>query len=274
MVSSRTEAQEAVDAGLVTVDGAPALKSARQVAPEQSLRVLAAPRAYVSRGGEKLAHALETLAIDVAGRDCLDAGASTGGFTDCLLQHGARRVVAVDVGYGQLHDRLRRDARVVVVERTNVRGLTPEQLPGPPAELVVADLSFISLTGVLPTLRAVAADEAEAVVLVKPQFEAGREQVGRGGVVRDPRVWHDCLQAVAHAGAQLDWAPRGATASPLLGPAGNVEFLLHLGADTSREGTLTDLLDAAVTEGRARVAGRSAPGEARRHDGPGQGGAR
>ena len=260
LVSTRTQAQQAVEAGLVTVDGAPALKSARQVAPDQAVVLAAPPREHVSRGGAKLAHALGAFALDVAGRHCLDAGASTGGFTDCLLQRGAAQVVAVDVGYGQLHDRLRTDDRVVVLERTNIRDLTPEALPSSPPELVVADLSFISLAGVLPRLRDLAAPNAEAVVLVKPQFEAGREQVGRGGVVRDPEVWRACLQRVAEAAAAVGWAVRDATASPLLGPAGNVEFLLHLVAGEQAEAS-TRCLDEAVEQGRARAAGRS-PGTA------------
>lgn len=256
LVASRTQAQEAVEAGLVTVEGAPALKSARQVAPDEAVSLLAAPRAFASRGGEKLAHALEAFSLEVAGCHCLDAGASTGGFTDCLLQRGAARVVAVDVGYGQLHDRLRRDERVVVLERTNVRELVPGQLPGPPADLLVADLSFISLAGVLPRLRELVAPHAGAVVLVKPQFEAGRDQVGRGGVVRDDGVWLACLQRVTAAGAQVGWGLRAATASPLLGPAGNVEFLLHLVADAPGPGRAEGALATAVAEGRRLVARR------------------
>ena len=178
-----------------------------------------------------------------------------------LLQRGAERVVAVDVGYGQLHDRLRRDDRVVVYERTNVRDLAGTRLPAPPADLVVVDLSFISLARVLPVLRDVAAPAAEAVVLVKPQFEAGREQVGRGGVVRDPQVWHACLHDVAHAATAVGWHVHGATASPLPGPAGNLEFLLHLApanrtSDDEVPGRRTaELLEAAVEEGR-QVASR------------------
>lgn len=256
LVASRTEAQQAVAAGLVTVDGAPALKSARQVAPEQAV-VLAGPaRAHVSRGGDKLAHALDAFDLDVTARHCLDAGASTGGFTDCLLQRGAARVIAVDVGYGQLHDRLRRDERVVVLERTNVRALTPGDLPGPAADVVVADLSFISLAAVLGRLRGLAAAHADAVVLVKPQFEAGRDEVGRGGVVRDPAVWRACLQRVADAGAAVGWPVRDAAASPLLGPAGNVEFLLHLAAGEPGD-AVTARLDDALEEGRTRAAGGS-----------------
>ncbi|MFW5933134.1 MAG: TlyA family RNA methyltransferase [Actinomycetota bacterium] len=228
LVASRAEAQEALAAGLVTIDGAPALKPATQVTSTQGLRLEAPPRAYVSRGGEKLAPALAAFGVDPTGRWCLDAGASTGGFTDCLLQHGASHVVAYDVGYGQLHERLRTDPRVTVAERVNVRELTREDITDPPPSLVVADLSFISLRSVLPALRAVAAPDAEAVVLVKPQFEAERGQVGKGGVVRDPRVWQRCLEAVAGAALRVGWRAVDAIASELVGPAGNVEFLLHL----------------------------------------------
>ena len=198
----------------------------------------------MSRGGEKLAPALATFGVDPAGRRCLDAGASTGGFTDCLLRHGAAHVVACDVGYGQLHERLRTDQRVSVLERTNVRELTPDDVPGPPPDLIVADLSFISLRTVLPALRGVAADTAEAVVLVKPQFEADRGQVGKGGVVRDPEVWRLCLERVADTAAALGWRTADAVASELRGPAGNTEFLLHLVAEPDRAAGPADPDDA------------------------------
>lgn len=230
LVSSRTEAREAIDAGLVTVDGAPAMKPATQVHAGQALVVAAPPRRFVSRGGEKLDHGLERFGVDPAGRTCLDAGVSTGGFTDRLLQGGARRVYAYDVGYGQVHERIRTDDRVVVRERTNIRDVTADDLPGERPDLVVCDVSFIALTTVLPVLRALASDDAEAVVLVKPQFEATREEVGKGGVVRDPDVWARVLAEVAEAAAAVGWARFDAVASPLLGPAGNVEFLAHLGA--------------------------------------------
>ena len=270
LAASRTEGQEAIEAGLVTVDGAPALKAARQVDPAQAIAIDAPPRAFVSRGGQKLAHALRALDVEVAGRSCLDAGASTGGFTDCLLQHGAARVVAVDVGYGQIHERLRRDERVVVRERTNIRRLRREDLPADLSphgvDLVVADLSFISLAAVLPTLRGLAADDAALVGLVKPQFEAGRDQVGKGGVVREPEVWGRCLARVVEAGAELGWALRGATASPLLGPAGNVEFLVHLGPP-GRHGASDQ--EGAPDEPAAMIAAAVEEGRRRREDGAG-----
>lgn len=250
-MESRAEAQDAIAAGLVTVDGAPALKPAAQVHGAQALVVHAPPRTHVSRGGDKLAHGLDRFGVDPAGRRCLDVGASTGGFTDCLLQRGARAVLAVDVGYGQLHERLRRDERVEVRERTNIRDLSPADVPFL-ADLVVCDVSFIGLTAVLGTVRGLAEDDAEAVVLVKPQFEAGREQVGRGGVVRDPQVWREVLVRVVAVAAEVGWPVHALTASPLTGPAGNVEFLAHLAPPPAPE---VDV-DAAIAEGRLVAEGR------------------
>ncbi len=224
--ATRTQAQEAVHAGLVTVGGRPAMKPATLVAPDEALGVAGPTRTFVSRGGDKLAAALDRFAVDPADRRCLDAGASTGGFTDCLLRRGAARVVAVDVGYGQLAWALRTDPRVEVLERTNVRDLVPTMLSFRPA-VVVADLSFISLRLVAPRLIELAAPAADVVFLVKPQFEAGPDDVGRGGVVRDPRVWTRVIDEVAGAVTGAGAGPRGVMASPLRGPAGNVEFLLH-----------------------------------------------
>lgn len=252
LATSRTEAQEAIAAGLVTVDGAPVAKAASQVHAGQALVIAAPPRAYVSRGGDKLAHALARFGVDPSARRALDAGVSTGGFTDCLRQHGVGSVVAYDVGYGQVHDRLRRDPDVEVHERTNVRDLTPADVPPPAPDLLVADLSFIALRTVLPVLRCLVAVEAEAVLLVKPQFEAARGEVGKGGVVRSAAVWERVLTEVAAAAAEVGWVGFDATASPLLGPAGNVEFLVHLTVDPV---TPTDEVlrrsAAAVAEGRA-----------------------
>lgn len=259
----------------MTIDGAPALKSATQVTSTQALKLASPPRAYVSRGGDKLAPALAAFEVDPSGRWCLDAGASTGGFTDCLLQHGAAHVIAYDVGYGQLHERLRTDPRVTVAERVNVRELTAADLSDPPPSLVVADLSFISLRTVLPALRAVAARDAEAIVLVKPQFEAERGQVGKGGVVRDPSVWQRCLEAVATAARAVGWQADDAMASELLGPAGNVEFLLHLAPTTEPEPGTQDEAEGAprspqatrlaiaraVEQGRARRAAAGQPSQ-------------
>ncbi len=254
LLATRTLAQEAIAQGLVTVDGAPAFKPATQVRSDQALHVAAPPRRFVSRGGEKLDHALRVFAVDPAGRHALDAGVSTGGFTDRLLQGGAVRVLAYDVGYGQVHESIRTDPRVVVAERTNVRALTPSDIPAPLPDLLVADLSFISLALVLPGLRRLLATPAEAVLLVKPQFEAERGDVGAGGIVRDPLVWRRALERVAGAGAEVGWAVHGATASPVLGSKGNVEFLLHLG-DGPGVDDLATALDAAIEEGMLRRAG-------------------
>jgi 23S rRNA (cytidine1920-2'-O)/16S rRNA (cytidine1409-2'-O)-methyltransferase len=247
LATSRTEAQDAVRAGIVLVGGVAATKAATLVADDAPVLLTEPVRPFVSRGGIKLAAALDRFALDPAGVDCLDAGASTGGFTDCLLRAGARRVIAVDVGRGQLAWDLRNDPRVVVLERTNVRDLMPEALPFVP-ELVTADLSFISLRLTLPSLAAVGGRRATYVVLVKPQFEAGRDDVGRGGVVRDPAVWRRVLESVRDAANRLGLGLRGAMPSPLPGPAGNVEFLLHLLA-SSRSEPID--LDRVVAEGEA-----------------------
>jgi 23S rRNA (cytidine1920-2'-O)/16S rRNA (cytidine1409-2'-O)-methyltransferase len=220
LAESRAQAQALVMAGLVPGYE----KAGQQVDEAEELSVEQPPR-FVSRGGEKLDHALDELAVDPAGRDALDVGASTGGFTDVLLQRGAARVIALDVGRGQLHQRLRNDPRVTVLERTNARELT--ELPFTP-ELVTCDVSFISVRVALPPALALAKPGWEALVLVKPQFEAGREDVGRGGVVRDPEVQKRVLREVAEAA--LGWPAQvlGVVDSGLPGPKGNREFFLHL----------------------------------------------
>jgi 23S rRNA (cytidine1920-2'-O)/16S rRNA (cytidine1409-2'-O)-methyltransferase len=243
MVASRAEARAAIESGRVTVGGMVASKAATMVTADAALDVASGGREYASRAGAKLAAALDRFNIDPSGRRCLDAGASTGGFTDVLLQRGAAHVVAVDVGYGQLSWVLRGDDRVTVLERTNVRTLTGPMLPYPP-DLVVADLSFISLRTVLPALVAVAAPTATFVVLVKPQFEAGRADVGKGGVVRDSGVWARTLREVIDAAQALGLGARGVMTSPVRGPAGNVEFPLWL----ETEAATTVDIDAAVTE--------------------------
>jgi len=229
LVTSRAAAKEAVEAGTVRVGGAVAARPATMVSPDVAIDLVGADvRPFVSRAGGKLAAALDRFGIDPAGRRCLDAGASTGGFTDALLQRGASHVIAVDVGYGQLAWEIRTDPRVTVLERTNVRDLTLEQLPYAP-DVVVADLSFISVRLVLPTLAGLAAADGLFLILVKPQFEAGRAEVGRGGVVRDPAVWSRAIDSVITTGASLGLGARALMASPLPGPAGNVEFVLQLG---------------------------------------------
>jgi 23S rRNA (cytidine1920-2'-O)/16S rRNA (cytidine1409-2'-O)-methyltransferase len=220
------DARAAVREGLVSVGGRRVANDRSLVAPDESVDRADARRPYASRGGEKVDAALARFGIDPSGADALDAGASTGGFTDCLLKRGARRVLAVDVAYGALAWSLRTDPRVIVLERTSVRDLRGESLPFAP-DLVVADLSFVSLRTALPALARVAAPRCAFVVLVKPQFESPREEVERGGVVRDPAAWRRAIEGVADAFRALDVTPRAVMASPLRGPAGNVEFLLH-----------------------------------------------
>jgi len=216
-------------AGRVLVGGAVATKTSRQVSPGEPVVVSAPPARFASRGGEKLDAALKHFDLDVAGKDALDAGASTGGFTDCLLQRGAAAVVAVDVGHGQLLQRIRLDPRVEVMERANVRYLRPQNVGDRRFDVVVADLSFISLMMVARALLGLAKPSADLVVLVKPQFEAGRAVVSKGkGVVRDPKVWASVLCDVAGAFEAGGAEVAGGMASPLLGAQGNVEFFLHV----------------------------------------------
>ncbi len=236
LARSREHAVELVHTGRISVGGQRAAKPATQVDASSSITVREDREdpGYASRGGHKLAGALaafggSSAGLTVAGRRCLDAGASTGGFTDVLLRHGARQVVAVDVGYGQLAWRLRTDERVTVLDRTNVRGLGPDDIGGP-VDLVVADLSFISLTTVLPALVCCATPSADFVLLVKPQFEVGRERLGPGGVVKDPALRADAVRGVAAAAAALGLGVCGVVASPLPGPSGNVEYFLWLQA--------------------------------------------
>jgi 23S rRNA (cytidine1920-2'-O)/16S rRNA (cytidine1409-2'-O)-methyltransferase len=236
LARSREQAVELIAVGRVTVGGQAAAKAATQVATSAAIVVAAPPDGdpgYASRGGHKLAGALAVfgpLGLAVAGRRCLDAGASTGGFTDVLLRAGAEQVVAVDVGYGQLAWNLRTDGRVLVVDRTNVRDLTVDQIGGRPAELVTGDLSFISLTLVLPALVRCAEPDADFALMVKPQFEVGRERLGAGGVVRDTALHALAVREVAAAAATLGLGAAGVTASPLPGPSGNVEYFLWLRA--------------------------------------------
>ncbi len=253
------------------VAGAVADKASRQVAPSEPLVVKDLPPRFASRGGEKLDAAIHHFKLDVVGRHALDAGASTGGFTDCLLAHGAAHVVAVDVGHGQLLERLRRDPRVEVVERANVRYLGPADLGGRRFDVVVADLSFISLMMVAPALLALARPEADLVVLVKPQFEAGRAIVSKGkGVVRDPKVWASVLCDVAGAFETNGAAVVGGMASPLLGAEGNVEFFLHLrsAARAPRARTASPDLPAQPAVSGPAVSGPAVSGPAPAVSGP------
>ncbi len=231
--SSRQRAQRAILAGEVFLNGVRAEKAGAWVSGDPVVHIQSKP-AFVSRGGEKLQGALQTFPVQVQGRICLDAGISTGGFTDCLLKRGADRVYGVDVGYGQLAWSLRTDPRVILKERTNLRHLQPADLYGTEVptqswpDLAVVDLSFISLTKVLDPLWKLLRPPREALLLIKPQFEAGRGQVGKKGVVRDPAVHARVLQTVMQAAVTRGWQVQGYTWSPITGPAGNIEYWLWL----------------------------------------------
>ena len=227
LAASRDRARALIIAGRVRVDGAVVTKAGTPVAAGARLDVTEPDFPWVGRGGVKLAHALDTFGIDVTGREALDVGASTGGFTDVLLQRGACRVVALDVGHGQLDWRLREDPRVIVQERRNARELEPSWLPAP-VDIVTIDVSFISLRLILPALPPVLAPGADVVALVKPQFEAGRTEVGRGGLVKDPAVHEAVIARITEAAAALGLVRHGLTPSPITGATGNQEFLIHL----------------------------------------------
>lgn len=224
LVASRERAQALVRAGLVRVGGEPAGQPDQLIAAEQRIELTGTSR-YVSRGGEKLAAALDTFAIDVSGRTALDVGASTGGFTDVLLQRGAARVIAVDVGYGQLAWVLRQDPRVIVMERVNIRHL--DRLPTP-ADLAVIDVSFISLRLVLPRVRDLLSAPGDVVALLKPQFEVGKGAVGKGGVVRDAAQHQQLLSELSDFATEIGYTVAGQMPSPILGAKGNREFLMYL----------------------------------------------
>ena len=238
-------------AGLVKIGGVVANKAGQQVAADAAIEITGQPHPYVSRGGLKLERALDSFGIDPAGLFALDAGASTGGFTDVLLQRGARHVVAADVGYGQLAWSLRTDERVTVMERTNVRHLVPEQLAERPA-LIVADLSFISLSKVFPAFSSLLAQGGQAVTLIKPQFEVGKGQA-KGGVVRDPAQHERVLLEVQAAARGFGWGLVGVDNSPVKGPEGNIEFLGYW--QPGAEGLPPEALKAAVTQAHASLAG-------------------
>jgi 23S rRNA (cytidine1920-2'-O)/16S rRNA (cytidine1409-2'-O)-methyltransferase len=230
LAESREKAQALVMAGRVRVDGAPAQKPGDAVAADAAVEVIPGPQ-HVGRGAIKLAGALDSLGVDPRGRVTVDVGASTGGFTQTLLERGAVRVYAVDVGRGQLHERLRGDARVVVIDAVNARSLSTREVPEP-CGLATMDVSFISVLKILPALRSVLAPAADAIILVKPQFEVGRFRVGRGGVVSDPALHRQALRDVAWAAQhEMGYGMAGACASPITGAEGNREFFLHLARD-------------------------------------------
>jgi 23S rRNA (cytidine1920-2'-O)/16S rRNA (cytidine1409-2'-O)-methyltransferase len=226
LAPSRERARALILAGQVTVNGQPVTKAGTAIDEQADVAVAGPDHPYVGRGGLKLAHALDTFHIDVTGRQALDVGASTGGFTDVLLQRGATRVVALDVGHGQLDWTIRNDPRVIVIERFNARHLTPADLPCP-MDVVTIDVSFISLRQILPAVCRVLAPAADVVALVKPQFEAGRGEVGKG-VVRDPAIHARVVEEVSAAAREVGLTPLTSIPSPITGASGNVEFLLHL----------------------------------------------
>ena len=233
LVKTRQEAQKLIRAGKVkTINGQILDKPGQEVLKDLEIEVTQ-PLRYVSRGGEKLAEAFNQFPLDIKNRVCLDAGISTGGFTDCLLQLGAAKVYGVDVGYGQTAWSIRNDPRVVLLERTNIRHLTPEKLfhdGDPIPDFAVADLSFISLKIVLPSMKSLLQDKgSELLVLVKPQFEVGKDKVGKGGVVRDHLLHAEAIEGVVNESKKYAWYPKGLIASPLKGPAGNQEYLLWMG---------------------------------------------
>jgi 23S rRNA (cytidine1920-2'-O)/16S rRNA (cytidine1409-2'-O)-methyltransferase len=227
LAQSRERATALILSGVVIVDGQPAQKPGQQVSDQSDVSLKEPDHPYVGRGGIKLAHALDTFGIAVADREALDIGASTGGFTDVLLRRGAARVVALDVGHGQLDWRLRNDPRVVVIERANARTLEPSHLPSL-VDIVTIDVSFISLRHIFPRVPALLRPDADVVALVKPQFEAGRAEVGRKGVVRDPDVQARVVEEAAHAAAEVGLARVAMTESAITGDTGNREFFLHL----------------------------------------------
>jgi 23S rRNA (cytidine1920-2'-O)/16S rRNA (cytidine1409-2'-O)-methyltransferase len=256
LVASRDEAQRVIAERRVQVDGAPVRKPATLVLAGQRLVVGGPPPRFVSRGGEKLQGALDRFGLDLTGMVVLDAGISTGGFADCALQAGAARIIGVDVGYGQLAERLRHDPRVDLHERTNVRHLDAQTLGTDEVDVLVADLSFISLTTVLPVLLPLVRQEGLAVVLVKPQFEVGRERVGRGGIVRGADDWTYALDRVAGAVERLAWRMDDLVPSPITGAAGNVEFLALLRPQGTGDGgrPVGSIIGRAVQEVLASVA--------------------
>lgn len=265
-VDSLARAQASILAGEVYVDGVRADKPGLRVPADASIEIRTRRAAFVSRGGEKLDHALAAFAIDVSGLVAVDVGASTGGFTDCLLQHGARKVYAIDVGTGQLDWRLRQDPRVVSLEQRDIRGVTAEELSGP-ADLATVDVAFVSLSKVLPRVAGLVRPGGSIVALVKPQFEVG-PKLARRGVVRDAAAHRDVLATIIAAAMRMGLSPVAATPSPIAGPDGNLEFFLHLHSTPGRAMPID--VAAVVTTAHATVKGRPSSGRARRSQMQGQ----
>ena len=252
LAESRAKAQATIMAGEVYVNGQKADKAGMEVDITSNVEVRGAACPYVSRGGLKLEKALRNFGVDPTGYVCSDSGASTGGFTDCLLQQGAKKVFAIDVGYGQLAWKIRNDPRVVVMERTNIRYVTPEDL-GEPLDLSVIDVSFISLGLVLPVVKTLLKPTGQVLCLIKPQFEAGKEKVGKKGVVRDPAVHEEVLRNFIALAKSLDFTIRDLTFSPVKGPEGNIEFLAHLSLQPGEDSY--PVPDALVAQAHASLKG-------------------
>jgi 23S rRNA (cytidine1920-2'-O)/16S rRNA (cytidine1409-2'-O)-methyltransferase len=246
LVPSRERGRALIMAGAVYVGGQKALKAGQTVKPDDLIEVRENDNPFVSRGGLKLQKAMQTFPITLEDKVCMDVGASTGGFTDCMLQSGARKVYAIDVGYGQLAWKLRTDPRVVNLERTNFRYCTREQVPDE-ADFASVDVSFISLRIILPVLHMLLRDGGEAVCLIKPQFEAGRENVGKKGVVRDPDVHTQVVRTVTAFAAETGFSVRGLTFSPIRGPEGNIEYLMYLCRSQDCAQVPDDEIDALVS---------------------------
>ena len=252
LVQSRERAKALIMSGIVFVDEQKVDKAGEMISPDAKVEVRGHDIGYVSRGGLKLEKAMQVFPMRPDGKVCMDIGASTGGFTDCMLQNGAVKVYAVDVGYGQLAWSLRTDERVVNMERTNIRYVTPEDL-AEPIEFFSVDVSFISLTKVLPAVLGVLGEKGQLVCLIKPQFEAGREKVGKKGVVRDPAVHEEVLQNFLALAAELELTVRNLTFSPVRGPEGNIEFLGHLSMEP--QGGITPDVPALVAQAHAELRG-------------------
>ena len=254
LAPSRERAKRLIMAGQVLVNEQRVDKAGATVPADAVLRVVGEDLPYVSRGGLKLAKGIDAFGICLAGRTAADIGASTGGFTDCMLQNGAVKVYAIDVGYGQLDWKLRTDARVVNMERTNIRKVTPGMLDHAP-DFASIDVAFISLDKVLPVVRSLLSPEGEVLALIKPQFEAGKDRVGKNGVVRDPAVHEDVIARVLIAAEGLGFVPRGLTFSPVKGPKGNIEYLLYLGMQGERTAVADEEIAAVVEEAHRTLDG-------------------